>query len=113
MNTLAKTNPDHQKWIDGALAAPRWAKRRAEDLAIAAATELVEVDVDGNVVQLSPAAVIARRDRASAGKPGGCSFKIRHRAEPTRSVESGPTLSARPTRSGQLASSFGQGPELR
>jgi hypothetical protein len=65
LNAPTNTNPDDQKRIDDALAALRRAKRRAEDLAIATGTELVEADSDGKVVLLTPAEIIARRDKAT------------------------------------------------
>ncbi len=64
MNAPSNTNPEDQKRIDDALAALRRAKRRAEDLAIATGTELVEADSNGNVVLLTPSEIIARQEKA-------------------------------------------------
>ncbi len=66
MNAPTTISPLHQKRIDDALAALRRAKRRAEDVAIATGTELVEADAEGKVVLLTPAEIIARRERDSA-----------------------------------------------
>ena len=68
MNAPTLTNPEQQKEIDGILAALRRAKRAAEDLAIATGTELVEGDENGNVVLLTPADIMARRENATTGK---------------------------------------------
>ena len=68
MNAPTHTNPEQQKEIDGILAALRRAKRAAEDLAIATGTELVEGDENGNVVLLTPADIMARRENATTGK---------------------------------------------
>ena len=46
----------------------RRAKRRAEALAIAKGTELVESDADGRVVPRIPVDIIARRDQAAPGE---------------------------------------------
>lgn len=68
MNAPTNSSPEHQKRIEGVLAALRRAKRRAEDLAIATGTELVESDADGKVVLLTPVEIIARRERAATGE---------------------------------------------
>ena len=68
MNAPTQTNPEQQKEIDDILAALRRAERAAEDLAIATGTELVEGDEDGNVVLLTPADIMARRENATTGK---------------------------------------------
>jgi len=68
VNAPTQTNPEQQKEIDDILAALRRAKRAAEDLAIATGTELVEGDEDGNVVLLTPDAILARRAGTAAGK---------------------------------------------
>jgi len=68
VNAPTLTNPEQQKEIDGILAALRRAKRAAEDLAIATGTELVEGDENGNVVLLTPADIMARRENATTGK---------------------------------------------
>jgi hypothetical protein len=65
MNAPANGSPEHQKRIEGVLAALRRAKRRAEDLAIATGTELVESD-GVNVVLVTPAELVARRDKSAA-----------------------------------------------
>ena len=67
MNAPTNSNPEHQKRIEGVLAALRRAKRCAEDLAIATGTELVESDGE-RVVLVTPAEIIARRDKASVSK---------------------------------------------
>ena len=67
MNAPTINNPEQQKEIDGILAALRRAKRRAEDLVIATGTRLVEGDESGHVVLLTPAEIIARREKASTG----------------------------------------------
>jgi hypothetical protein len=66
VNAPTLTNPEQQKEIDGILAALRRAKRVAEDLAIATGTELVEGDEDGKVVLLTPADIIARREKMTS-----------------------------------------------
>lgn len=68
MNAPTQINPAQQQEIDGILAALRRAKRAAEDLAIATGTELVEGDEDGNVVLLTPAEIIARREHSTTRK---------------------------------------------
>jgi hypothetical protein len=68
LNAPTITNPEHQKRIEGVIAALRRAKRDAEDLAIASGTELVEADSEGNAVSLTPADIIARREKLTAGK---------------------------------------------
>jgi hypothetical protein len=62
------TNPEHQKRIEGVIAALRRAKRDAEDLAIATGTELVEADSEGNAVLLTPTDIIARRAKLAPGE---------------------------------------------
>jgi hypothetical protein len=49
VNAPSNNSPEHQKRIEGVLAALRRAKQRAEDLAIATGTELIESDADGRV----------------------------------------------------------------
>lgn len=68
MNAPTITNPEHQKRIEGVIAALRRAKRDAEDLAIATGTELVEADSEGNAVLLTPADIIARRAKLAPGE---------------------------------------------
>lgn len=68
MNAPTQFNPEQQQEVEGILAALRRAKRVAEDLAIATGTELVEGDEEGNVVLLTPADIIARREKVSAGQ---------------------------------------------
>lgn len=68
MNAPTQTSPEQQQEIDGILAALRRAKRAAEDLAIATGTELVEGDEEGNIVLLTPAEIIARREHSTTGK---------------------------------------------
>jgi predicted ABC-type ATPase len=65
LNARTSNNPEHQKRIDGVLAALRRAKRDAEDLAIATGTGLVEADSEGKPVLLTPADLIARREKAT------------------------------------------------
>jgi hypothetical protein len=60
VNAPTDSNPDRTQRIQGVLAALRRAKRRAEDLAIATGTELVE-SKDGKVVLVSPNEIKARR----------------------------------------------------
>lgn len=66
MNAPTQTNPETQTEIEGVLSALRRAKRAAEDLAIATGTELVEGDEAGNVLLLTPADIIARREQTTA-----------------------------------------------
>ncbi len=68
MNAPTNANTGQQKRIDGVLAALRRAKRRAEDLAIATGTELVESDGE-NVVLVTPAEIITRRGNAGVSRP--------------------------------------------
>jgi hypothetical protein len=68
LNAPIITNPEHQKRIDGVIAALRRAKRDAEDLAIATGTELVEADSEGNAVLLTPAEIMARREKMATSK---------------------------------------------
>jgi hypothetical protein len=68
VNAPTVTSPEQQKEIDDILAALRRAKRRAEDLVIATGTKLVEGDDVGKVVLLTPAEIIARREKTVTGK---------------------------------------------
>ncbi len=63
MNAPSNIDPKLQKEVEGILAAMRRAKRRAEDLAIATGTKLVESE-DGRVVLLGPDEILARRQRS-------------------------------------------------
>lgn len=67
MNAPTTTSPEQQKEIDDILAALRRAKRQAEDLVIATGTKLVESD-EGKIVLLTPAEIIARREKSATGK---------------------------------------------
>ena len=60
MNAPSNVNPKLQKQAEGILAAMRRAKRRAEDLAIATGTKLVE-SKDGKTILLGPDEILARR----------------------------------------------------
>ena len=66
MNAPASSNPDKTERLQGVLAALRRAKSRAEDLAIATGTELVE-SKDGKVVLVSPSEIKARRAKSNGG----------------------------------------------
>jgi hypothetical protein len=57
-------NPKLQNEVEGILAAMKRAKRRAEDLAIATGTHVVESE-DGRVVLRGPDEILARRKRAN------------------------------------------------
>ena len=67
MNAPSDINPELQKQIDEILAALRRAKRRAEDLAIATGTKLVESE-GGEIRLLGPAEILARRGNNSASR---------------------------------------------
>ncbi len=60
MNAPTNLDLDLQKEAEGVLAALKRAKRRAEDVAIATGTELVE-SKDGKTVLLGPDEILARR----------------------------------------------------
>ncbi len=60
MNAPSNLNPKRQKEVEGILVAMRRAKRRAEDLAIATGTHVVESE-DGKLVLRGPDEILARR----------------------------------------------------
>ena len=60
MKAPSDLDPELQKEIDGVLAALKRAKRRAEDVAIATGTQLVESE-NGKVVFRTPEEILARR----------------------------------------------------
>lgn len=63
MNAPSNLNPKRQKEVEGILAAMRRAKRRAEDLAIATGTHVVESE-DDKVVLRGPDEILARRRKS-------------------------------------------------
>jgi hypothetical protein len=63
MNRNIKDDQKRSEKLQGALAALRRAKRRAEDLAIATGTNIIESDGD-KIVTLGPDEIIARRLRS-------------------------------------------------
>ncbi len=60
MNAPTKPDPEFEKELEGVLAALKRAKRRAEDLAIATGTGLVE-SKDGKTVFVGSDEILARR----------------------------------------------------
>ena len=60
MNAPTNVDPELRKEAEGVLAALKRAKRRAEDLAIATGTKLVE-SKDGKMVLIGPDEILARR----------------------------------------------------
>jgi len=60
VNAPTNLDPELQKEAEGVLAALRRAKRRAEDLAIATGTKLVE-SRDGKTVLVGPDEILERR----------------------------------------------------
>ena len=60
MNAPTNVDPELRKEAEGVLAALKRAKRRAEDLAIATGTKLVE-SKDGKTVLVGPDEILARR----------------------------------------------------
>ena len=60
MNAPTNLDPELRKEAEGVLAALKRAKRRAEDLAIATGTKLVE-SKDGKTVLIGPDEILARR----------------------------------------------------
>jgi hypothetical protein len=66
VNAPKETNVERTQRLEGILAALRRARRRAEDIAIATGTELVESD-GGKVVLVSPSEILARREKANGG----------------------------------------------
>ena len=60
MNAPTNLDPELREEAEAVLAALRRAKRRAEDLAIATGTQLVE-SADGRTVMLNPDEILARR----------------------------------------------------
>jgi len=60
MNAPTNVDPELRKEAEGVLAALKRAKRRAQDLAIATGTKLVE-SKDGKMVLIGPDEILARR----------------------------------------------------
>jgi hypothetical protein len=63
MNRDISDDNERDEDLEGALAALRRAKKRAEDLAIATGTSIIESDGD-KIVSLSPEQILERRRRS-------------------------------------------------
>jgi len=67
MNAPTSVDPELRKEAEGVLAALKRAKRRAEDLAIATGTKLVE-SKDGKTVLIGPDEILARRQNGEGSR---------------------------------------------
>ena len=67
MNAPTSVDPELRKEAEGVLAALKRAKRRAEDLAIATGTKLVE-SKHGKTVLIGPDEILARRQNGEGSR---------------------------------------------